>query len=176
MSPIPTTSHGLVYPDSTGNVNLWEHFQSLAVSADTAVSCLIGSRGHVAATSISTSTWTSIPFDTVDLDEIPWDAANRWWTVAAAGYYQINAGAVFATNATGHRDIRIYLNSATVLATAITGSAASANGEGVTVSRCKKLSAGDHVAIQCFQNSGGGLALSPGNAQVFGDITLIGPA
>lgn len=34
---MPTTDHGLVYPDSSGSTNLWEHFQQLANSVETAL-------------------------------------------------------------------------------------------------------------------------------------------
>lgn len=34
---MPTTGHGIVYPTSAGNVNLWEHIQNLADSVETAL-------------------------------------------------------------------------------------------------------------------------------------------
>lgn len=37
MSLIPTTGHGLVYPTSAGNTNLWEHLQNLAESVEAAM-------------------------------------------------------------------------------------------------------------------------------------------
>jgi hypothetical protein len=34
---VPSTSRGLVYPDSSGNVQIWTHLQNLAESADAAI-------------------------------------------------------------------------------------------------------------------------------------------
>lgn len=34
---MPTTASGIIYPDSSGHNRLWEHLESLATSADTAI-------------------------------------------------------------------------------------------------------------------------------------------
>jgi hypothetical protein len=34
--PIPTTGHGIIYPDSSGSANLWEHFENQANSIEAA--------------------------------------------------------------------------------------------------------------------------------------------
>lgn len=37
---MPTTDHGLIYPDEDGNLNIWEHVQNLATSAEAALAAL----------------------------------------------------------------------------------------------------------------------------------------
>lgn len=34
---MPQTTRGIVFPDSTGHTRLWEHYQTLAETADTAI-------------------------------------------------------------------------------------------------------------------------------------------
>jgi len=47
---MPTTATGIVYPDDQGHTRLWEHFQALAETTDTAI-----------ANTESASPWTSLP-------------------------------------------------------------------------------------------------------------------
>lgn len=135
------------------------------VAGDTIIS---SSRRQATAQSLTNNVFTTITFDTSELNEIPWTTDH--FTVPTAGYYQINAALIFATNSTGIRGIRITVN-----ATAIAQSqgAAGTTGNGASVSRCLKLAAGDSVSIQGFQNSGGALTVAAAAGQNFVDITRL---
>lgn len=183
-----TTNYGFYSPPLTGvTPDVPRDSQTLANAVDVALKAeetariagdamVQGSRTHNTATSTANGVFTAIPFDTMDLDEIPWTGStSNFWTVPTAGYYQINAAAHFAANTTGYRAIRISINNGTSFIGTSYYAASSSGGTSAHTSRGVKLSAGDTVRIECIQNSGGALALAATSPRlVWADITRVG--
>lgn len=138
--------------------------ETARIAGDATVS---SSRTQGTAQSFTSGSWAAITFNTMELDEIPW--ATDLWTVPTAGYYQINAGLMFASNSTGVRAVRIV-----VAGTVKAINQGSGTGTGVTLSRGLKLEAGHTVQIQGYQNSGGALALAVSAGANYGDVTRMG--
>jgi len=67
---MPETPNGIIYPDASAHTRLWEHFQALADSVDTALGSLL-----------SPSVSTSLP-------------ASSGWTVPAASVHLMRMGAI----------------------------------------------------------------------------------
>lgn len=182
-----TTNYGFYSPPLTGvTPNVPRDTKTLADAVDVALKAeetariaatarVSSSRLHAAATSIPNTTFTTIPFDTVELDEIPWDNTNKRFTVTAAGYYVIHAGILFAASSAGIRQIRILKNAAAA-ASVVSHPVSASSGFSVQIARTLKLAASDTITVQAYQNTGGALVLSPTGAQVFVDITQIGLA
>lgn len=176
-----TTNYGFYSPPLTGvTPNVPRDTQTLANAIDTSLKAeetariagdamVSSSRIQNTAQSLATATFTAITFDTSELNEIPW--TTNLWTVPTAGYYQINASLVFATNATGIRAVRILINGTVVAQSQVP---AGSLGSGSSVSRCKYLAASDTVQIQGYQNSGGALTLSVAAGQNVADVTRVG--
>lgn len=60
---MPTTAKGLVYPDSTGDVELWDHLQNLADSADTAIGNVAVDTGWITTGYTMASSHTASSFN-----------------------------------------------------------------------------------------------------------------
>jgi hypothetical protein len=129
-------------------------------------------RIHATATSFTNGVTAVVPYDTAVLDEIPWDSTNKRFTVPTAGYYQVNAGVHFSSNATGYRVTKILVNGVVVAVTQ-TG-ASSSGGAAPALGKLVKLAAGDTVAIHAAQGSGGTLALTATTPYNYVDITRVG--
>ena len=112
-------------------------------------------RRHAAATSILNATPTAVPWDTeVYTDGITWDSAQSAFIAPSDGYYDVQCGVSFATNATGSRIAYISVNGASQSAASSgTGDAAVTNGAVV------KVLAGQTIKITVQQTSGATLAL-----------------
>ncbi len=111
--------------------------------------------------SISDSAWTALTFDSETFDDggLHSTASNTGrLTAPEAGLYAIGCVAAFATNTSGYRAIRIRKNGSATLAqwnqTPVSGTWTLL--EGATLI---KLSAGDYVEVEVYQNSGGSLAV-----------------
>jgi len=108
---------------------------------------------------IGTGAWTSLTFDSErwDTDGIHSTVSNTGrLTCVTEGTYSIIGNVRFASNATGYRAVRIYLNGATVIAEVFLP-AVSGQPTVMAVGTQYELDAGDYVELQVLQNSGGDL-------------------
>jgi len=114
---------------------------------------------------IATATWTSITYNTEDVDSSGMHSTSTNTSRATAvypGWYQQDGAAPFPSNATGVRGVRHAVNG-TVANGSSTLFVAFAGGSGPNVpSRTKHLflNVNDYSEVQCFQNSGGNLTLA----------------
>jgi len=118
--------------------------------------------------SIPDSTWTSLSFDTEDLDSAGGHdnvTNNSRYTAQYAGWYLLGGGYNPNINGTGIRGTRWMVNGTAVNASGTVQAATSATGAGYP-SRMKRvfLNVGDYVELQVFQSS-----TAPLGTQVTGD-------
>lgn len=92
--------------------------------------------------------------------------------VGMDGSYLITASMVWDANATGNRNMRIYVNGALRASQSLTPGANNANGAMNNVSKQLRLVAGDVITVQVFQNSGVNLAGSGGGFGWYPTIEL----
>lgn len=119
---MPTTTHGLVYPNSAGNPNVWEHLQNLADSIETALDVLL----RVDAT--VTNAFTAAAGWTVDIQSLT--------RVGRACYFDIRATRTGATIAslTGNLTNTVVATWNTATYPILFDAGATNNGTGVVVS------------------------------------------
>lgn len=111
---MPTTSRGIVYPDSTGATSLWTHYQNLATTTDTAIGTAVAP-GPICKLqlqsnfSLANNNNLTVPFGTGS-EIIKSDASLHSTTVNntriipnKAGYYLVTVLAWFNTNTSGVR-------------------------------------------------------------------------
>lgn len=116
-------------------------------------------RQHLASTGILNNTLTAIAFDTEKHTEgITWDAVNAAFVVPEDGYYDVEAGVSFVTNATGQRTIYIQVNNVSQVA-----QTSGVGDQSVSAAVTVKALAGQLIKILTNQGSGATLALN-GNA------------
>lgn len=169
---MPTTSRGLVYPDSGGNVELWTHLQNLATSADTAIGtavapgpiCKLQLQG---TQSIANNTNLPVQFGT-STEIIKTDASIHSTTVNTtrvipnkAGYYQVTGISWWTNNTSGQRGCFLGKNGGPV-APEYNWNTTLPNFEFVVPQLSTVLSANgttDYFEFYVFQNSGGALNL-----------------
>ena len=108
---------------------------------------------------VANVSWTSVLLDAEDVDSAGSHSTvtntNRF-TVATPGYYQVNASASFAANATGIRGIRLLISNTTIVqgnVVLLTGTSTF----NISLSKLVILGAGAWVDMQVFQSSGGAL-------------------
>ena len=118
---MPTTSRGLVYPDSGANVELWTHLQNLATSADTAIGTAVAPGPFIklilpANFSVSSGANTAVPFG-ASSEIIKTDASLHSTTVNTtrvtpnkAGIYELSVFSWWASNTSGQRGAHIGKN------------------------------------------------------------------
>jgi len=111
---------------------------------------------------LGTAAWTSLALNSerYDTDSIhDTDTNNSRLTCKTAGKYSIVGSAMFVSNATGLRGIRIYLNNSTIIAKlyiqAINGDTTP-----MAISTIYDLDVDDYVELQSIQTSGGDLAVA----------------
>lgn len=117
--------------------------------------------------SINDSTLTAIAFDAERFDTESNASSTIHSTVSnterltaqTAGKYQISASIIWASNATGKRELYIRLNGATSLAV-VTQPAISGQAIAQTISTLYNLDVSDYVEACGFQTSGGALNVS----------------
>jgi hypothetical protein len=115
------------------------------------------------AQSINDITWTAISFDTTvwDTDSI-YDFATypTRLTVRTGGIYIITGFGQWASNGTGQRWMRIYLNGTNEIAKVSTIMTGTAYTHAHSVSIVYSLIQGDYVELSVYQNSGGALNMN----------------
>jgi len=117
------------------------------------------------AQSIPNVTWTSVLFDTEDLDSDPagtgahsTSSNTSRYVAVYAGWYRVSGGVEFAVNATGQRGCAWAVNGTLVTASRTFISATAATGMGVPArTKLVFLNVGDYVELQVYQTSGGAL-------------------
>jgi hypothetical protein len=117
----------------------------------------------------ATAVWTSITFDSEQLDSDPTGGTgghdnavnNSRFTAVYPGWYVFGGGVSFAANVTGLRGARWLYNGSVVTGGEILIATTPTTGV-IVPARIKRiyLSPGDYVELQGFQNSGGALATS----------------
>jgi hypothetical protein len=111
--------------------------------------------------SLTNNTWTTITFDTEEIDRDNMHSTttnNSRATAQTAGYYQIDAIYAASSNATGGRATRLQVNGANVAGRSTAVMTASNFQTGVVVSGPVYLNVGDYVELQANQLSGGALS------------------
>lgn len=114
-----------------------------------------------AALSLTTATWTAVPFDqevndTDNMHDLVTNTSRV--TIRTPGVYNILGRAIPALNATGLRGLALYVNGA-VIAENEEQPTASA-GHGMDVAHTVALNAGDYVELFAYQSSGAALNLT----------------
>ena len=110
---------------------------------------------------ISNNTLTVLTFDAEDFDTSSYHSLvtnTERLTVPSTGYYLVNAQVMFATNASGYRQLGIFKNG-TRLNYATATAATSATEATIIFNLMVSLTAADYLEIKVFQNSGGNLAV-----------------
>ncbi|MEU6582745.1 hypothetical protein [Nocardia sp. NPDC046763] len=113
-------------------------------------------RQALTTTSVQPNTWTTIVFDTTEVDVDDGWGSSGVYTCATPGWYFVTASVCWAnpTNSTsGNRGTRIVVNN-----TAVTGvsllPAATSIVTGGSLARMVKLAFGDQLQVQAFQDTG----------------------
>ena len=128
-----------------------------------------------AGQSIPTSTNTIVDFDTKDFNSHDGSVvvgASWAYTVPVAGKYAIHAQVYYGADAVSYREFSIMKNGVEVAYTART--ADTAIGTAMSISRTLQFVAGDTIAIQTFQASGGALGFLTNRNYNFVNITRVG--
>ena len=110
---------------------------------------------------ISNNTLTVLTFDAHDFDTSSYHSLvtnTERLTVPSTGYYLVNAQVMFATNASGYRQLGIFKNG-TRLNYATATAATSATEATIIFNLMVSLTAADYLEIKVYQNSGGNLAV-----------------
>jgi len=124
---------------------------------------------HSTTQSLTTEAWTSLTFDTEDVDvgalhSTVTNPSRLTIPTAADGFYLLVGYVNFAVSTTGVRAARILVNGSNVIGSApsIPGLNSSGFGGGLNCVAFASLTAGMYVELQGWQNSGG--ALNTGHA------------
>jgi hypothetical protein len=114
-----------------------------------------------AVLAVSNNSWTSVPFDEIDLEastdfDIIWTNNETDAFIRRTGWYKISATVAFEANGTGYRGIRFLLNGS---GTPIPLGTSNPTGTTTSVSTYGELylESGDKLEVQIYQNSGGSL-------------------
>ena len=122
----------------------------------------LGASAYLSAdTSISSTTFTRIPYDTTVFDDLgEYDTSNNLFTASRAGRYHINAGGKYRDFPDGTRAI-INVNiisggtTTTVSANEFNAGSGTASGLSTSASVLVELGANDQVEVLIYQDSGG---------------------
>lgn len=137
---------------------------------------------QAAAQALATSVWTSITFDTEDLDShAGWDAGTpARYTAQETGWYWCSGGVGFVPNTTGIRGARLAVGGVGLDGTEVINPTSTSVGVGSRIgvrASLVLLSEGDYVEVQGFQSSGGALNTSVGSTdQPSMDVAWARPA
>ncbi len=169
---MPTTTLGIIYPDSSGSTSLWTHYQNLATSADTAIGtatapgpmCKLQLQSNF---SLANNNNLTVPFGTGS-EIIKTDASLHSTTVNntriipnKAGYYELKMLAWWATNTSGVRGVIPGKNGSTV-PPEFQWTTTLPNNNFAVPQLSTELSANgttDYFEMFVYQNSGGALDL-----------------
>lgn len=133
--------------------------QSIATSTDTAVQ-------------FDSATGASERYDTDDFHSLTSNTAQ--FVVPVSGVYHIDAGAGFAGNATGRRDLWIEANADGIKRALTRELNPTATDAYLTTSVDLDLTAGDYVRLMVWQNSGGNLNVLGNDSTTWLNIHLVG--
>jgi hypothetical protein len=123
-----------------------------------AIACRV--RNNAAFSHNSTGNYLAITFNTELWDPYGMhstSANTSRITITIAGWYLVWGGALFAANATGYRQLLIYLSGTSTLALQSDNAPSASSPTGLSVSTLWYFTAGDWVELLAFQNSGGNL-------------------
>jgi len=126
-----------------------------------ALAALSGAHVHnSAAQSINTATFTALTFDTEDWDDDAYHdtgANTSRITIRVPGRYAIGCNVGFAANATGYRQVRLFVNGATSIKMVAHSAAAGGTTHHEALEAVYEFNAGDYIEVLVYQNSGGAL-------------------
>jgi len=137
--------------------------------------------GVSTGTSLTTSTWTRLNWDTNNYDNasIHSISTNTWkFLLADAGAYDVSIQIGYAANSTGVRSCNVDLNNSSSTVSSGTrswsGRAAAGNSQIMTAQANFKFkaAAGDFLSVFAFQNTGGALSTDAPSSWV--DIARLG--
>ena len=129
-----------------------------ASSTPTAVGCYVyknGTNQSIANTTVTNITFQSEQFDTNSLHDNTTNNSRITIPAGYAGKYQINANVNFAGNATGDRELYIYVNNSAYYCYNVQKGTSSLNS--LQNSLIVNLAAADYIEIKVWQDSGGAL-------------------
>lgn len=118
---------------------------------------------QTAAQAITTATYTSVLFDTEDLDR---DAGHSTvtntsrYTAQTAGWYWVAGIGTLVADASAVRNIRLAVNGTTLPASQVTALGTASTAFGGAVARLVSLSVNDYVELQVQHNKGSNLNTS----------------
>lgn len=156
----------------------------LALASNTFSLSVAGCKVTKATTqSLTTGTVTAITFGASDTEDFDTHSFHSTSTNTSRitipsgfptnGKWLVNAGAGFATNATGYRYVAIYRNGAQDVNNRAPANGVSLSQTLLTTSTILLLSATDYVEMHCFQDSGGSLNVTNG-AWSFLSVVFLG--
>jgi hypothetical protein len=117
-------------------------------------------------------TFNSENFDTDGFHDTSTNTARITIPTGKGGKYAINAHVEWASNATGTRNIYIYKNNTSSLASQFQSSQAS--DFGMEVNTIASLSAGDYITLQVYQTSGSSLNVNKTDNAGYFSVTYLG--
>lgn len=117
---------------------------------------------HSVNQAVVTATLTALAFNSERFDQAAGAASTQHDTVTSnsrltcryAGIYQITGCAEFSANATGYRDLRVYLNTATMIALNRDVTASGSLTSEMNVSTLYSLAVNDYVELMVYQTAG----------------------
>lgn len=114
----------------------------------------------VTAQSISNDSWTSVTLNTARRDTEGGFNSSGVYTVGVSGWYYVSGCVVFSVNGTNQRGVRFGINNGPAMSGAVIYNPDAGIACGVSMSRMMPLVAGQLLTLQCWQDSGGALALN----------------
>ena len=155
----------------SGGVPAWA-----TASAGAFVGCRI-TQSPNASQSIATNTGTDLTFNSENFDtdgfhDTSTNTARITIPTGKGGKYAINAHVEWATNAVGTRNIYIYKNNTSSLASQF--QSAQASDMGMEVNTIASLAAGDYITLQVYQTSGGSLNVNKTDNAGYFSVTYLG--
>lgn len=178
---MPSTPRGIVYPAASDHTRTWEHWQSLAETADAAITNaqpppvpppLFESHRSTASTSVGNGIWAAVGgWDGTPGPVFSSITAAGVATIAADGLYAITAAAGFVQGPISRRITTIYINDSEMAR----NEAPPANTGSATLSQVAytaRLTAGANIVVRVYQNTGGSLSLASSPAHMLQIVRL----
>jgi len=165
---------GQLYFTSTSASIFFDYFQSGGSTAF--VGCRV-TQSPTASQAIANNTGTDITFNSESFDtdgfhDTSTNTARITIPTGKGGKYAINAHVEWASNAVSTRNIYIYKNNTSSLASQF--QSAQASDMGMEVNTLANLVAGDYITLQVYQSSGGSLNVNKSDNTGYFSVTYLG--
>lgn len=146
-----------IVADTTGSFTITRISGPVTIAASSKVNT---SGSNTASTSISNGSWTAVPTATIPINSHGALTTGGVFTAPSPDAYTVTANVCFAANATGIRGVRIRKNNAATGFGSVIPATSGGAITSVPIAGLVQCNEGDTITVECFQNSGGALALS----------------